>query len=443
MPLCIVTTKNTILIKCVHMKEHKISLSTAILLNMNIMIGSGIMGGPAAVAAICGNASFLAWPLVALMFLPIVLATIELNRMFPGAGGFYLYAKQGLNKMAGFASGWLYIVGYTFAAAVEILFLKDTLLKKFGANVFTENGLIFNALVIAAVLAFSMLSLKIVSKFLDSLTIVKVMPLVILILLLPFIINPSFTITSTELMLLPASLTLPIFGYFGFCVGISHLIKDSEKNAPRAILIGFLGTGLLYTLFHFGLLNLMGADNLTTFGAPNYPDFITLPIPYLKALLSILIPTAAVLIFIASLIAMINGNAILLQSMAQEGLFKGGSFLTATTSHGRPWKALILQGTAVFLLATLIPSIPLVGGLCILGVFSAFVLPFVSLLLVHKSRKTHARMPIAILGLIMVIGFCIYSWYTLSPDMTTRLMYSAVLVAAFALGMILFKNDKK
>ena len=61
----------------------------------------------------------------------------------------------------------------------------------------------------------------------------------------------------------------------------------------------------------------------------------------------------------------------------------------------------------------------------------------------HKSRKTHARMPIAILGLIMVIGFCIYSWYTLSPDMTTRLMYSAVLVAAFALGMILFKNDKK
>ena len=83
----------------------------------------------------------------------------------------------------------------------------------------------------------------------------------------------------------------------------------------------------------------MGADNLTTFGAPNYPDFITLPIPYLKALLSILIPTAAVFIFIASLIAMINGNAILLQSMAQEGLFKGGSFLTATTSHGRPWKA--------------------------------------------------------------------------------------------------------
>lgn len=428
------------------MKEHKISLLTAILLNMNIMIGSGIMGGPAAVAAICGNASFLAWPLVALMFLPIVLCTIELNRMFPGAGGFYLYAKQGLNETAGFASGWLYIVGYTFAATVELLFLQDTLVKKFGPNAITGNMIVFNAITIFAVLVFSLLSYKVVSKFLDSLTIIKVMPLVILILLLPFIFNPSFTISGTELAALPASLTLPIFGYFGFefCVSISHLIKDSEKNAPRAILIGFLGTGFLYTLFHFGLLNLMGADNLATIGAPNYPDFITLPIPYLKALLSLLIPTAAVLIFIASLIAMINGNAILLQSMSAQGLFKDRGFLSATTSLGRPWKALFLQGTVVFLLATLIPSIPLTGGLCILGVFLSFLLPFISLLVVQTRNKVSSyKLVITIIGMLLAIGFCAYSWYTLSSHMGTRMMYSAVLAGAIAFGMIIFNNKKQ
>lgn len=427
------------------MKEHKISLLTAILLNMNIMIGSGIMGGPAAVAAICGNASFLAWPLVALMFLPIVLCTIELNRMFPGAGGFYLYAKQGLNETAGFASGWLYIVGYTFAATVELLFLQDTLVKKFGPNAITGNMIIFNAITILAVIGFSLLSYKIVSKFLDSLTIIKVMPLVILILLLPFIFDPGFSISSAELAALPASLTLPIFGYFGFefCVSISHLIKDSEKNAPRAILIGFLGTGFLYTLFHFGLLNLMGANNLATIGAPNYPDFISLPIPYLKALLSLLIPTAAILIFIASLIAMINGNAILLQSMSAQGLFKDRGFLSATTSLGRPWKALFLQGMVVFLLATLIPSIPLTGGLCILGVFLSFLFPFISLLLVQKRNKASTfKVAITIIGLLLAIGFCVYSWYTLSPHMSTRMMYSAVLASAIAFGMIIFNNKK-
>ena len=192
----------------------------------------------------------------------------------------------------------------------------------------------------------------------------------------------------------------------------------------------------------------MGAHNLATIGAPNYPDFITLPIPYLKALLSILIPTAAVLVFVASLIAMINGNAILLHSMAKEGLFKGGSFLTATTSsHGRPWAALILQGVAVFLLATFIHSIPLTGGLCILGTFLAFLLPFVSLLVVQIRKKVSAlKITLSILGLIMAIGFCSYSWYNLSnnPDFHTamieRLTYTAVLVAAFVVGMLLFNR---
>jgi hypothetical protein len=83
-----------------------------------------------------------------------------------------------------------------------------------------------------------------------------------------------------------------------------------------------------------------------------------------------------------------------------------------------------------------------VGNLCILGVFAAFVLPFVSLLLVHKSRKAHARMPIAILGLIMVLGFCAYSWYTLNPLMSKRIAYTAVLVAAFIAGMLLYKKEK-
>ncbi len=44
------------------MKEHKISLFTAVLLTMNIMIGSGILIGPGNIAAIAGSASFLAWP---------------------------------------------------------------------------------------------------------------------------------------------------------------------------------------------------------------------------------------------------------------------------------------------------------------------------------------------------------------------------------------------
>lgn len=427
------------------MKEHKISLTTAILLNMNIMIGSGILIGPGASAAISGNASFLAWPLVALLFLPMVLSTIELSRMFPGAGGFYLYAKQGLNKTAGFAAGWLYILGYTFAATVEVMALHSLMLKNFGNWAIVSNAPLFYALATITVFFFSLLSLKIVSKFLDSLTIIKILPLVILILILPFILNPSFSISGNEFSLLPASLAMPIFGFFGFeyCVGVSHLIKDSEKNAPRAILIGFLGTALLYTLFQFGLLNVMGAQNLAQIGAPNFPNFITLPIPYLKSLLSILIPTASALIFIASLIGMINANAILVQTFAKEGLFKGGSFLTASTSLGRPWMALLVQSVIVFLIACIVPTIDRVGGLCLLGVFLAFLLPFISLFVVQQRSKMKYKMFITLLAIILVIILSGYSWYVLCPAMAERMIYTLVLVTTFVLGMAIYNKNNQ
>lgn len=427
------------------MKEQKISLSTAILLNINIMIGSGILIGPGASAAISGNASFLAWPLVALLFLPIVLCTIELSRLFPGAGGFYLYAKQGLNKTAGFASGWLYIVGYSFAAAVETLALRKTLLTTMEPNFITTNPLLFNAILLTASVAFSLLSLKLVSNFLNSLTIAKILPLVILILLLPFIFNPAFSISGTELALLPASLALPIFGFFGFeyCVGISHLIKDSEKNAPRAILLGFIITGLLYMLFHLGLLNLMGASNLATVGAPDFANFIQLPIPYLKTLLKILIPAASLLTLLAGLLGMINANAILLQTMGKENLFKGGSFLTKSTSTNRPWASLVLQGIVVFFIAAFIPSIPITGGLTIMGVFLSFLLPFISLLIVQKRRGNNKKMIITIIGIILVLGLSVYNWYTLCPTLAQRMIYTFVLLAGFGLGMLFYKNEKE
>lgn len=423
------------------MKEHKISLSTAILLNMNIMIGSGVLIGPGVTAAIAGNASFLVWPLVAALFLPIVLCVIELSRLFPGAGGFYLYTKQGLNETAAFASGWLYIVGYTFAATVETLALYNTLVTK---NLITLNAPLFNALLIALVVALSFLSLKVVSGFLNSLTLVKIAPLVILIALLPFIFDPSFTITGQELIALPKSLSLAIFGFLGFeyCVGISHLIKDSEKNAPLAILFGFLATGLLYMLFHFGLLNLMGVDNLVRLNAPGFADFITLPIPYLKGLLKILIPTASVVIFFASLIGMINANAILLQTMGQDGLLKGGSLLARVTAKNRrPWVTLVLQGITVFLLATLIPSIPLAGSLTVLAVLLSFFLSFISLLLVQKKNRS-SKVGITVIALLLVLGLCGFLWVSISPLLSERFIYTAVLAGAFIAGMLIFNKKR-
>lgn len=435
------------------MKQHKISLTTAILMNINIMVGSGILVGPARIAAISGNASFLAWLMVAFLFLPIVLCTVQLSRMFPGAGGFYAYAKEGLGKRAGYWSGWMYIVGYTFAAALETVALRQTLIKAFNLDWAWLNGnpIYFNLLAVGIFTALNFLSMRTLGKILNTVTIWKIIPLLVLICLIPFVFNPSFTVTGHELAALPMSLSLAIFGYFGFeyCTSISHHIENSERNAPLAILIGFFVTALLYTLFHFGALNLMGVQGLVDKGAPAFASFITLPIPFLRSFLNLLIPVASAVTLFGAAVGLMNANAVMLHSMAEEKLFHFSPKLTQITSAHRPWVAILIQGLAVFAIATSMTfligdlggTIEIVGNLCILGVFLAFVLPFVSLIIVQRRNKKHAHIALTVIGLAVVFGLIGYIFQILAPTMSERLMWLLPLIACIVLGALIAKKD--
>jgi amino acid transporter len=370
-----------------------------------------------------------------------VLSVIKLSQLFPGTGGMYLYAKQGLGDFAGYISAWLYMTGYTFTIVVEFFALRQTLANSHDLWLF-HNPLVFNVLVVVLCMLISLASMQLISRFLSSLTIIKLLPLITLIILIPFVFNTSFTVTGQELSMLPLALPLLIFGYCGFesCTNMSHLIKDSQKNAPRAIFLGFFATACIYTLFHFGVLNLMGAAQLGQLGAAKFPEFISLPIPYLREILIFLIPTAAAISFLAVALGVISSNAALLHILAEERIVRGSSLLSRTTSLGRPFVILGLQGVIVFLLLTYLPSLDIAGVLCIFGIFSSFFLPVLSLVLVGKRRKDIKIMLVGVLGLIAVSAFMGYSWYTLAPDMMDRMKYSAILLVALVIGVLIRKR---
>jgi amino acid transporter len=427
------------------MKQHKISLLTAILLNINIMIGSGILAGPGIMAGIAGNASFLPWPIVALLFLPLVLSIVSLSGMCPGAGGFYAYAKMGLNERAGYLSGLLYVIGYTFAVAVEVLVFRKILIGALGNNALFDNSLLFNLTFVIICVLFNLLSLKAISNILNSITIAKLIPLITLIVLLPFFFTFNFSISHAELNAVPFALPMAIFGYFGFeyCCSISHLIENPEKNAPKAILLGFLVTALIYALFHFGLLQLMGAENLAKLQAPAFAQFINLPVPYLKELLMFLIPTASVLTIFAGTNGMLNANATMMQAMAHEKLFKGGNILTAENKFGRPWIAVVFQGLLVLLITTIMPDITLVWNICNLGIFLSFMLPLLSLIVVQRARQKHYRIAVSALALIVVAGMAIYSWFNFGATTYERIINAVPFLVALTIGLLLENKARR
>jgi len=428
------------------MKEHKISLVTAILMNINIMVGSGILIGPGVMAAAAGNASFISWLIVAVLFLPIVLSTVQMSRLIPGSGGFYSYAKAGLNKAAGLWSGLLYMTGYTFAVSVEVLALRKTLFEALGQDWtwFTNTPVLFNAVIVAAIVGLNLLGMRFFSRILNSLTISKIIPLLTLILLLPFIFNPSFTVSSVEIGMLPYSLPMAMFGYFGFeyCCSISHLIEDSERNAPLAILIGFIVTAILYTLFTFSALNLMGPVDLASQGASSFADYLTLPIPYFQSLMKILIPSASAITLFAAAAGLLNANAVMLHSMAERNLFYGTEWLTKLSSSARPYVTVFLFGGLVFLVTVFIPNIPVVGNLCNIGVFLSFILPFVSLIMLQRQQGKTAQILLTVIALLMVIGLSIYILMSLGNSMQERFYNILPFLALFGAGYLLCKGEK-
>lgn len=427
------------------MKEHKISLLAAILSSMNIMIGSGVLIGPGVMAGIAGNAAFITWLIVAALFLPIVLSTVQMARYNPGPGGFYTYAKAGLNTTAGFWSGLLYVTGYTFALAVTVLALREIIFEALGANWewFTGNPLLFNLTLMIVLIGLNLLGLKSLTQLLSSLTIWKLVPLVTLILLLPFIIDPTFTVSSAEVKSLPLSLPMALFGFLGFeyACSISHQIENSERNAPLAILIGFSATALLYTLFTFGVLNVMGVAELTEKGAAMFAEYITLPVPYLRTLLMIIIPIASSLTLFATAIGLLNANATLLHAMSQKQLFYGWEFVSQETSWYRPWVTITLIGAIAFAVTMAFPNIDIVGNLCNAGVFMAFVMPFISLIIVQQRAGKAAQIPLTLVALILVFGLIAYSFFNLGDTFTARLFAALPLLAFLGVGALLYRGE--
>ena len=117
--------------------------------------------------------------------------------------------------------------------------LKQPLLAVFGSHWLVAYPFLYNIVLVGSCMALNILGMRIFSRILNSLTIFKVIPLFVLILLIPFIINPTFSITGQELSLVPFSLSITIFGYLRIS-NIAVLLATLLKIVRRMLLWLFL-----------------------------------------------------------------------------------------------------------------------------------------------------------------------------------------------------------
>ena len=127
--------------------QYKLSLPAAVLININIMMGSGVFMNMVPLAKQAGLLSPLIYAAIGILMFPVVYSMSVLLRRYPG-GSFYTFGSHDINKFFGFFATWVYFTGKLASASVLIHFctlILQSLIPAFSV----VNALVLDTIIIS------------------------------------------------------------------------------------------------------------------------------------------------------------------------------------------------------------------------------------------------------------------------------------------------------
>lgn len=238
--------------------EYKLSLSTAVLININIMLGAGIFINTPTLADRTGMLGGGMYLLVGFLMLPLVLSMAQLLRLHP-TGGFYIYAQKEIHPIAGFLSGWSYFTA-KLSSCILMIHASVLLLQHIFPAFAQVHSFILDLIVICLFTLLNLLNVKAGGAIQKMFIGFKAIPIFFVIGACFFLLQGgNFSEAHWQWEGIPSSLPLVIYAVVGFeaACSISSKIKDPQKNAPLAILISFsivIFIAATYQTFFYGAL---------------------------------------------------------------------------------------------------------------------------------------------------------------------------------------------
>jgi amino acid transporter len=220
-----------------------------VFLIINSVIGAGIFALPAKVFALSGVYSILAFFVCALVMMILILVFAEVSSRFEKTGGPYLYVNEAFGPIPAFVIGWLLMLTRLFSYATLINLM--VLYLSYFSDIFNQPevriGLI--VLITGLITYFNWIGVKNTAKVSNILTVAKLFPLAVFILVGLFYINFDLIKPGPfpSLQDFSASTLLLIFAFGGFEAGLvnSGEIVNPKKNLPfglitaAAVIAGF------------------------------------------------------------------------------------------------------------------------------------------------------------------------------------------------------------
>ncbi len=248
--------------------HQKLSLRSAVFININIMLGSGIFINSTLLAKYGGVVGAACYLLVGLLMLPLIMSITKLLTFYP-SGGFYIFGSKEIHPYAGFVSAWSYTTG-KLASAVIITQIAVLLIQQVIPILAVIPPLVFNGGIIMLFISLNMLDMQTNSSIQSWFFGLKIIPILFGILSGLYLFSPHhISFESIDLSSIPIALPLVLFAIAGFeaACSLSSKIENAEKNAPKAVLYSYGFVICATTLFQFMIYGGLGS---TLAALPDY-----------------------------------------------------------------------------------------------------------------------------------------------------------------------------
>lgn len=240
---------------------------------VNYTIGAGIFVLPAIVAGKVGNAAPVIYLICALAMGLIVLCFAEAGSRISLSGGTYAYAGLAFGPYAGFMvamSLWFGSAVLASAAVANVFVDALAQLSPFFANSAVRAAII--VVMYSALLVINIRGVKIGSGVVQTVTVGKLVPLIVLVVFGAFAVH-SANLTWTGLPPIgeiARTTVMLIFAFLGVEAALtpSGEVSDPARTVPRSIFLALAITTILYICIQVVSQGVLGPELATSTKAP-------------------------------------------------------------------------------------------------------------------------------------------------------------------------------
>jgi amino acid transporter len=377
--------------------KNKLTLTSMTLLGINNIVGSGIFLLPGEITALIGGWSLASYLFIMAVVLALAYCYSGCASRFEQNGGAYLYAKTAFGDFVGFQVGVMrWTVGAIAWASLASAFgSAASAFFPGGIEPATQNILILSVIALMGLLNF--FDLKMMSIFSNTITLAKLIPLLLFIVVGVFYIQQDHL---TELDIpewnsgafgVASLMVFYVFGGFDAFVVAAGEMENPKRNIPIAMTLAIVITALFYLSIQLIGIGTLGPDLASS--AMPMSDFAFLafgPSGKLFVTLSMILCILGVN-FSSSLLTPKYGVALAEDGMMPEAIGRKNRF-------GAPYVAILISMAAAASIS-LMGSFVYLAALSAVSRFAQHIVICLASIVINKDRLSLQRIVMPILGL--------------------------------------------